>query len=313
MLNRVPSTRETSKKAALIMNLTAVVCWSIAPAMIHYVQKYFPINFQNFFRYLFSLLILWPFFFISHGKEQSILSLKKLLKLYPKILIMGGINYLFQITYTYGVFKLLPGLFSLIQQSQILFSVFLAMFLFPDERKTLRNILFLIGIAITIGGVTLTIVGGKEIGKIEFSLGIIATFASAGFWALLGSLIKKWLPEIPPALSVTSIITIVTPFFLLTHILTGDALASIHIPLSGWILMLLSGLIGVGIGQSLYYRAVPILGIALSTSLGLLLPFIAGLISFIVFKETLTLLQLLGGALLITGSYIVIKIRFKYI
>ncbi len=295
------------------MNLMAVVCWSIAPPMIHYVQKYFPINFQNFFRYLFSLLVLWPFFFISHGKTKSIISLKKLFKLYPKILLMAGINYLFQITYTYGVFKLLPGLFTLIQQSQILFSVFLAMFLFPDERKTLKDILFLIGIVITIGGVTLTVVGGKEIGKLEFGLGVIATFASAGFWALMGSLIKKWLPEIPPALSVTSIITIVTPFFLLTHILTGNNLPSLHIPLSGWVLMLLSGLIGVGIGQSLYYRAVPVLGIALSTSIGLLLPFIAGIISFIVFGETLTPLQLLGGTMLIVGSYTVIKIRFKYI
>ncbi len=309
-MSKIPT--HTTKRAAVVMNLIAVLCWSIAPPMVHYVQRYFPINFQNFFRYLFSLLILWPFFFITSGKKNAIAAIKNLVKLYPKILFMALINYLFQLTYTYGVFKLLPGIFTLIQQSQILFSVFLAILLFPDEKRILKNVFFTIGIVTAVTGVTLTIVGGKEMGKVEFGLGVLSSFASAGFWALLGSLIKKWLHQIPPALSVTSIITIVTPFFLLTHIATGTTLPALDIPLTGWILMLLSGFIGVGLGQSMYYRAVPVLGIATSTSIGLLLPFTTGLISFIVFGETLTPIQLLGGTLLIIGSYVVIKIRFKY-
>ncbi len=301
------------KKRALTFNILAVTCWAIAPAMMHSVKDYFSVNFQNMFRYLVSLGFLWPYFFFSLGREKSFESIRKLLGMFPRILGIALVNYFFQISYTLGVFKLLPGIFTLIIQSQIMFSVFLAMIFFADERRTLKNPVFITGMIAAIIGVVLTITGGRELGKVEFNIGVIVTLVSAGCWAMVGALIKKWLPSIPPALSVTSVLTVVTPLFFLTYILAQGGLHIPSVPLSGWILMLLSGLIGVGLGQSFYYRAVPVLGIALASSIGLLTPFIASLVSYIVFGERMTIIQILGGFFLISGSYLVIRIRFSHI
>ena len=299
------------KTKALLMNLLAIIFWSVAPAMIHYVKNFYTINFQNFSRYLVSLILLWPFFFLSQGPGKAWKAVKRIPAMLPKLLVIAGINYLFQETYTYGIFKLLPGIFTLILQSQILFSVFFAFLFFPDEKQTLRNRTFIIGLITAVTGVILTIAGGENIGKLEISLGILFSLISAASWSLLGTLIKKWLPDIPASLSIASVFTIVTPLFLITYIVSAGSFVIPHASAAMWAIMLTSGFLGVGLGQSLYYRSVPVLGISMVSSLGLLIPFLAGIVSFLVFGETLTVWQLAGGALLISGSYLVIRIRFR--
>jgi len=301
------------KTQALIMNLLAITFWSIAPAMIHYVKDYYTINFQNFSRYLVSLILLWPFFFLFNDRERIKSTIRKIPAMLPKLLIIAGINYLFQETYTFGIFKLLPGIFTLILQSGIVFSVLFAIVFFADERQTLKNKVFIIGIIGAVSGVILTIAGGKNLGRLEISLGILFSLISAASWSLLGTLIKKWLPDLPASLSIAVIFTIVTPLFLVTYVISTGGFLIPQAPISSWAIMLLSGLIGVGLGQSLYYRSVPVLGISIASSLGLLTPFLAGIVSYFVFGEMLTALQLAGGALLILSSYLIIKIRFRHI
>jgi len=258
------------KTQALIMNLLSVTFWSIAPAMVHYVKDYYTINFQNFSRYLISLILLWPFFFLSNDRKRTADALRRIPSMFPKLLIISGINYL-------------------------------------------KNKVFIIGLIGAVSGVILTIAGGKNLGRLEISLGILFSLISAASWSLLGTLIKKWLPDLPASLSIAVVFTVVTPLFLATYIISAGGFIIPKAPISIWALMLLSGFIGVGLGQSLYYRAVPVLGISTASSLGLLTPFLAGLVSYFVFSEMLTALQLAGGILLIVSSYFIIKIRFRHI
>jgi drug/metabolite transporter (DMT)-like permease len=56
---------------------------------------------------------------------------------------------------------------------------------------------------------------------------------------------------------------------------------------------------------------VPIVGVTVSSSLGLLIPLIAGIASVLWFGERVGFLGLLGGALLLGGCYVVIRERFR--
>ena len=71
--------------------------------------------------------------------------LPRLLSLWPKILLIALANYGFQFTFTLSIYLLYPGLATLVNQSQVLFSVLLAAVMFPDERSTLRSVLFVAG------------------------------------------------------------------------------------------------------------------------------------------------------------------------
>jgi drug/metabolite transporter (DMT)-like permease len=228
---------------------------------------------------------------------------------------MACINYIFQLSFTYSFFLLYPAFGSLLYKTGVIFSVVLAAAFFPDERSLLKNRTFQAGIVLATIGVIFTIAGGRDFGNAEFNLGVLLILLAAAAWSLLTACIKKWVPMVPASFSVSVIITIVTPLYFLTdiitHMMNHEGRWFPEAPLGLWLLMLLSGIIGVGVAHSLYYYSVPALGVALCAILDLSRPFLAGIISFLVFQERLTLVQIAGGILLLSGAYLAITIRFR--
>jgi drug/metabolite transporter (DMT)-like permease len=301
----------SNKTRALLLNMLAILCWAVSPVAIRYVKDFFPVNVQNFFRYLVSLFIIWPVFFISTPRSRAQNTFQALPSILPKLLIMACIVYVFQLSFTYSFFLLYPGFGSLVYKTGVIFSVLLAAMLFPDERRTLKSWKFQCGLLLAFIGVVLTITGGQDFGKVEFNLGVLLILIATASWSLLTALIKKWVPTVPASFSVSVILTIVSPLYLLTDIGINRGLHLPDAPIFMWLLMLASGIIGVGVAHSAYYFSVPTLGVALCATLDLSRPFLAGIISFLVFKESLTILQIVGGLFLLSGSYLAIKIRFR--
>jgi drug/metabolite transporter (DMT)-like permease len=75
--------------------------------------------------------------------------------------------------------------------------------------------------------------------------------------------------------------------------------------------LILSGLLAIGLGHSLFYRAIPVLGVSVSTSIGLLTPLLSSLISYVVFGDVLSVIQLAGAAGLLSGCFLIIRARFR--
>lgn len=296
---------------ALLLNFLAIFCWAISPVVIRYVKDIFPVNTQNFFRYFVSLIIIWPVFLLSTPRQQKRQVFQILPSILPKLIGMAGLNYVFQLSFTYSFFLLYPALGSLLYKTGVMFSVILAAAFFPDERSLLKNWKFQAGLMLTVIGVTLTIAGGKDFGKLEFNIGVLLILLAAAMWSLLTTCIKKWVPMVPASFSVSMVLTLVTPLYLLTDIVINKGIRFPDASAGMWLLMLLSGIIGVGVAHSAYYFSVPSLGVALCAILDLSRPFLAGIISFLVFRESLTTVQIVGGLVLLSGSYLVIRIRFR--
>jgi drug/metabolite transporter (DMT)-like permease len=301
-----------AKTKALLMNFGAVLCWSFVPLAIRFVAGYYSALFQALFRYLAALIVLWSFTIVTIGPKRLQAESPRLLSLWPKILLIALANFGFQLTFTISLYLLYPGLVTLVQQSLVLFSVFLAALMFPDERSTLRSALFVVGVIAAVAGVVTTIVGSSNFGTVRFSLGIVVVLASALCWALLGALIRKWLGGVSTSFALSSVFTIVTVLFFLTYVIAYRGLPVPNAPTAIWAFLVFSGLIGLGVGHSLYYRSVGILGLALSSSLALLIPLLVGVASFFLFQERLTWIQLVGGASLLSGCYLVIRARFRH-
>jgi len=294
------------------MSLGAVLCWSFVPLGIRFVSSYYTALFQALFRYFFALIVLWCFTVLTIGAKKLKMEMPKLLSLWPKILLIALVNYGFQLTFTLSIYLLYPGLVTLIHQSLILFSVFLAALMFPDERSTLGSVLFVFGVVAAIVGVAMTIVGSSNFGTMQFNLGIVIVLASALFWALLGALIRKWLGGVSTSFALSSVFTVVTVLFFFTYLIAYRGLPIPRAPTAVWVFLLLTGLIGLGVGHSLYYRSVGVLGLALSSSLALLIPLLVGVGSFFLFRERLTWIQLAGGVVLLVGCYLVTRARFRH-
>jgi drug/metabolite transporter (DMT)-like permease len=299
------------RRTALLQNLAAILTWSLAPTMIHGIIESFPVNFQNACRYLVSLIVLWPVVLLPAGRERRGLYARILRAKAGKLLLIALANYAFQTCYTYSLSLVMPSVMSLVSQTQVLFGVLFAVLFFSDERAFMGRPLFIIGMLLAVGGVALVIGGGSDFGTPAFGVGVLLVVGSAFSWALLGALLRAWLPEAPPLLSISAVFTIVTPLFLATYAATHAGFPIPRAPALHWLIMVSSGLLAVGLGQSLFYRAVPVLGISVSSSIGLLTPMLASLLSYIVYGERLTAVQLAGAAVLICGSWLVVRARFR--
>jgi drug/metabolite transporter (DMT)-like permease len=307
------------KTAALVRNVGAVVCWSVAPLMIRATREHYTVLFQTFVRYLASLAVLWPVVRVSRGREGARRDLLAILPLLPRICLIAVVNYSFQVTYTVAYYTLLPGFGSLVSQTGVIFAVVLAVVFFADERTTLRRPAFLLGLLAAVVGVLVTVLAGRgsptgsaeAAGSGSLWLGVLAMLGSAFSWSLLGTLVKKWLSGVNPLFALSAVFTIVTPLFLLTDVVASGGFHLPAAPLGVWAVVVLSGLVGVGLGHSLYYSAIPVTGVTVSASLGLLVPLIAGVLSALLFGERLGAAQLAGGVLLIGGCFVVIRERFR--
>lgn len=298
-------------RTAVLQNIGAVVTWSLAPTMIKGVSAYFAVNFQNSVRYLVSLVVLWPLVLIGAGRERRGEHARLLRANAGRIVLVALVNYSFQVCYTHSLYLVTPSVMTLVSQTQVLFGVLFAVLFFGDERSFVRRPLFLLGILLALGGVALVVTGGPSFGTPEFGLGVLLVVGSAGSWALLGALLKLWLPDVPPLLSLVSVFTVVTPLFLGTYAITHGGFLVPTAPALAWLVLVAAGLFSIALGHSLFYRAVPVLGISVSTSIGLLLPLLASVVSYIVYGERLTPLQLGGAVVLLGGSWLVIRTRFR--
>ena len=231
--------------------------------------------------------------------------------MWPYLILAAIFNYIFQVAFTWGFYLVLPGVGSLIEQTGIMFGVFLAIIFFPDERRTLKSRLFVIGIIAAGAGVFLTIVGARDYGRFEFNFGAVLIIVCTAAWSSMAVIVRKHLRRLAPMFAVAAIFSIVIPLFLTTYfIMEGFVIP--RAPAGTWMLMILSGFVGIGLGHTLYYTSVKEVGIATSSGLNLLIPFMAGVLSYFVFGEVLTWIQFLGGAVLLLGCFFVIRVRFRH-
>ncbi len=296
--------------AALAMGIGAVVCWAVSPLAIRWFSGSYGVLVQAFWRYLVSLAVLWVYSAVSLGPARLGPAVRRLAALWPKVLLVAVANYAFQVFFTLALYRLHAGVASLLNQSTVLFGALLAAALFADERAALRRWGFVVGLLMALAGVALTILGQKGVGPAELGFGVLAMLTASASWALMGALIRLWLADVPAAPAVSVVFTLVTPAFLATHLLVDRApLLPAASPLT-WALLAGSGLIGLGLAYPLYYASLPDLGLALASSLSLLIPLLVGVFSFLALGERLSLLQVAGALLLLPGCWLIIRARF---
>ncbi len=298
----------------MIYNLASILCWSVSPIMIRFVKDYFSVSFQNFFRFSFSIVILWIFTLATIGWKRTVLYVKGLSYAVPKFLLISICIFAHQLFLTEGVYLLLPGIVTIVEESAIIFAAAFAFIFLPQEREFIMQPKFIMGITIAIAGVVVTTLPELSKGGTSASteLGLIFIFLSSLSWALFSLVIRLWMSDVPSVVTTSIGFSISIPFFLLSMILEpGAFLFQQDIPLSIWGILAVSGIIGIGLGYSFYYQALKGLGVTLTTSAGLLIPVFVAIISFFVFGERLSPVQLFGSIILLAGCAVVVRTKFS--
>lgn len=228
--------------------------------------------------------------------------------LWKAALLPSVFNIAGQICFAEAPYFIEPGLMTFSLRAQIVFVTLGAALMFPAERLVIRRPGYLIGMACVIGGTVATILLKPDgLGK-GTTTGVLLALASGMFYSGYSLCVRKFMHGLNPmqafaAISQYTAIGVLIPMFIWGKNYGWDAA---NLPGKQFMYLLLSSLIGIGIGHTLYYYSIGRLGLAVSSGVVQLQPFIVSVASMLIFKEQLSLLQWGTGAIAICGAIVVL-------
>ncbi len=289
-----------------------VLFWAITPVTIAWVKADFSLTFQVWLRYLSSSAVLWAVVIINKKFRLKLSIIKQNSGYFlSRMLVIAICTISFQLFYTYCFFLIQPAFGILLYQSQAVFSLLTGAIFITAERKLLKSGTTITAIVMAVTGALAVILFNDK--KVGFSMnaGVLMALLAAVSWSFVGLTTRMWLTDhLPPVLIVTIIFSMVSIILTPLAFLTGEAVIG-KPGILKWTVLIGSGLLGIAGGQGLYYYLLPRIGIIIAASVQLLVPFATGILSYFFFGETINLIQIAGGLILLYGCRIIIKNKNK--
>lgn len=194
----------------------------------------------------------------------------------------------------------------LLIKSNSIFIPLMTAALFIEERRVLLSKKFLLGILLAGIGVVGVVTGGKAL-TLAFSLGVLLVLISQLSWSTYAVSIKRLISK-KNRLVVLSFIYPLA--FLFSLPFAYYDLVIIEAPFTPVFLVIpiVSGIV-VGLAHSMQFKAIQTKGLIVTNAFSLTAPLMTGIIAFALFGELLSALQILFGAVLITGGFLIISCK----
>ncbi len=294
--------------------VTTLACWTVIPPTLTWLKDYIDPWTANGWRYLISALIWLPVLVI--GLRRSTLP-KGIWKaaLWPSFF-----NAIAQVCFGIAPYYIKPGLMTFSLRFQIVFLMTGAAIMFAAERRIVKNWIFLLGTAMVLGGTMLTI--GLNPAGLEgaTTFGVILAVGSGFLYAAYALAVRKKMMGMNPlqAFSVVSQYTAI-PLFVAMLLFAKNKVTGEHdmgmslFDQSAKVIAvtLVSAVIGIGIGHTLYYFSIARLGLVVSAGVVQLQPVTVSLVSIFMFHEVLTGLQWTTGLTAIAGAIVMLYAQHR--
>ncbi|OGS36216.1 MAG: hypothetical protein A2293_15945 [Elusimicrobia bacterium RIFOXYB2_FULL_49_7] len=298
------------KKSAILALLVAAVCWSFAGIFVHYLSRHLSIITQSTYRYFFASLSLFIISFKWFPKETLGFSRQA----FAWVLLAAFCGLSFQLAWVKSLYLIQPGATSLLGKAGTVLNVMILSLFFVEERRVAKKRLFLLSTLIMLMGTLLFIlfpIGGFHLDfKGTFLKGAFFVLLSTVFWGFYSSSVKKLLDYTNAITGMAFVALFISLYHAVLGLCVGDLTEVFRAP--RWIFGLLafSGVLSIAVTHALYYTAVSRIGVVLSNNIVLLDSLFSCTLSYFIFHERLTLLQIAGGGLLILGGYLTTRVEY---
>ena len=307
MVNSSPPTPRPSALTGIVTILLTLLGWSSIPLFLKSFTHEIDAWTANGWRYAFSALIWAPVIIWAYSKGR-----------FPKglwraALVPSFFNTLGQIAFALAPYYVDPGLMTFALRIQIVFVTIGAAFLFASERRIVKTRGFILGLIMVFGGTMATIwLNPHGLGS-GTTTGIALSIGSGLLYACYSLSVRHFMHGTNPliafaAISIYTAIGTLIPMFLYG---ANHGAEAWHLPADRFAVLLLSALIGIGLGHTFYYISIARLGVAVSAGVIQLQPFIVSIASIALFKEHLTPGQWAGGCLAIAGSAVILLVQHR--
>lgn len=301
------SLTHTGTGAGITLILTSLACWTTIPLFLRHFTDQIDGWTANGWRYGFSALLWLPLLLMAARRRAVPRGL------WRAAVLPSLFNTAAQVCFGLAPYYVEPGLMTFSLRLQIVFVTFGAAMLFPAERVIIRKPGFIAGIAMVVIGTMLTVYlkpGGLGGGT---ALGVALSIASGLLYAGYALSVRATMHGMPPLLAFSAVSQYTAAMMLVLMLVFSRNLHT-HAPSfgleilqmsSGQLTMLLvSAVIGIGIGHTAYFKSIQALGLAVSAGVVQLQPITVSIVAPFLFPddEHLSAAQWATGLIAVGGA-----------
>ncbi len=282
----------------------AVFFWAWSAVVIKILSGYFDDITQNFYRVLSAVVILVLINLVTN-REEFLRAVKNVRKFVPAALLI----FVYQLLWVGSVNKLAPTLAMLVHRAHVVMVVALSLVFLPDERTVIRSRAFIAGTLLSVIGVVGLIAGKGKLTYGDFNVGMAMLLTAAFCWSVYVVVMKKMLKKTEPLAAAGIVYGLTLPMFFVAVLFSGNPGAVLRVPAGINALVFVSGFFCIGLANVFNYQSIRLVGATVSSVFILVTPLFTGIVSYFVFRETLTVQQLLFGIVLLAGCFVLTLTR----
>jgi drug/metabolite transporter (DMT)-like permease len=299
--------QQDRRTIGLIAVAVTAVVWSWPTIFVKILSEDFGIFTQSFYRYLSSSAFFFAvsFLFMRDGLKKAAANIRVLI--IPALLVS-----LFQICMVTSVYMTNASVPGIVTRMNIVFIVLFSYILFEEERRVISSKYFLIANAFVMAGVLGLVLGAPNL-DLEFNLGVVVAVLAALFWSIYIVSLKRIVKIVGPIEAFPFIQLMAALIFLPILLFSEDISKVTSVSPATNLLLVLSGVTCVGLGNIMNYVAIGILGSTIPSNLLTFKPVLTVIFAYLLLGEVLTIAQISAGLLLILGCWIMIrKVSTRY-
>jgi drug/metabolite transporter (DMT)-like permease len=290
-----------------VMILLTLAGWTSIPLFLKHFSHLIDAWTANGWRYGASSLLWLPVLIIGLARAN----LPK--GLWKAALVPSLFNAAAQVAFGIAPYMVDPGLMTFSMRLQIVFLTIGAAVLFVAERRIIRTPGFLIGMSMVVLGTAVTLLmkpGGLGGGTAQ---GVFVSISAGMLYAAYGLSVRHFMHGMPPltAFAAVSQYTGVVMIALMYIYGKNHGMDALSLSPGQFWLLILSAIIGIGIGHTLYFASIARLGLAVSAGVVQLQPITVSIGSYFLFSEKLTAAQWVGGLVAVAGAGIMLAAQHR--
>ena len=311
------SRRETT--IALFCAMGAMLCFSSVPVFLRHLTGYLDSWTTNAVRYGTSAAFWLPFVIVLSRRQgrrgapgAPAGPVRPRRSIWLAALIPFVPNVLGQIGWATAPYFLKAATIGFGIRATFVFTTLLGFAFIPAERPLARSGWFYLGAAASLGGVFLMFshqlaASGPADGS--EAVGLVILLATALGYSTYVVCVGRFLADYPIRLAFGVVCLYTGVSLVVLMLLFGDWGRLAALGAREWALLIVSGFVGIAFGHVMNYRAIHVIGPVITSGVTLAGPFSTYVLAAAFLGERLTGLQLLGGLIVVTGGFLLIRAK----
>lgn len=286
--------------ATLLLTLLA---WSATPLFLVHFSKHIDAWTSNGWRYLVAAAI-WAPLLIWHAARGTLPP-----KLFARSFWPALFNALGQMAFAASFYRTDATSATFGLRAQIVFVIVGAWVIFPQERPLLRSRQAWLGIFLVLAGVSGAVIFAPAGLSALHWQGVTAAVISGLLFAAYGLSVRKFMADFAAMVSFAAISQLTAALIAAVMVAFGDrsGMVVFRLPPPELWLLVASSVAGIAAGHVFYYMAIARLGVAATSTVLQLQPFVVGLGGWIFFARPLGAAQLVAGFAGFAGAVLVFR------